>query len=102
MEIIKITSKCKKYPKRLKSIKDYPKELYAIGDITILDKPCVSIVGSRDIDQYGIDQTKRFASFLAQKDICIVSGLAKGVDTVAHCYSKDKIRKNSCSYCLRI
>ena len=102
MEIIKVISKSDKYPKRLKEIKDYPKELYFMGDISILDKTCVAIVGSRDMDKYGFEQTRRFASFLSQKDICIISGLAKGVDTSAHFYSKDKIRKNCGSCCIRI
>lgn len=48
------------------------------------------MVGSRDIDEYGFEQAKRFSSFLAQKGLTVVSGLARGVDTVAHMYSKNK------------
>ena len=90
MEIktIKITNET--YPKRLKEIQNPPKELYVIGDESLLYKMSIAIVGSRDCDEYGREQTKRFASFLAQKNICIVSGLARGVDSIAHFYSKDK------------
>ncbi|MBR3324818.1 MAG: DNA-processing protein DprA [Clostridia bacterium] len=60
------------------------------GDESLLYKTSIAIVGSRDCDNYGKEQTKRFASYLAQKNICIVSGLARGVDSIAHYYSKDK------------
>lgn len=102
MEVLKIRERNELYPKRLKEIKNHPKEIYAIGDISILDKSCVSIVGSRDMDKYGLDQTRRFSSFLSQKNICIISGLAKGIDTVAHYYAKDKVRKNCSCYCIWI
>ena len=81
------------YPKRLLEIKDYPKELYAMGNIDLLNKSSIAIVGSRDCNKYGIEQTIRFASYLSQNDICIVSGLAKGVDSIAHQYSMNKMGK---------
>ena len=83
----------KLYPGRLKEIKDHPKKLYALGDISLLNKVSLAIVGSRKYDNYGLEQTKKFASYLAEKGICIVSGLARGIDTIAHTYSKDKIGK---------
>lgn len=63
------------------------------GDELLLNKISIAVVGSRDCDEYGKIQTQRFSSFLAQKNICIVSGLARGVDSIAHYYSKDKIGK---------
>lgn len=87
-EIINISDE--DYPKRLKEIKNPPKELYILGDKLLLNKISISIVGSRDCDEYGKTQTKRFASYLAQNNICIVSGLARGIDSYAHYYSKDK------------
>lgn len=74
----------------MKEIKDYPKKLYVKGNISLLEKPAIAIVGSRDIDEYGFEQAKRFSSFLSQKGLTVVSGLARGIDTVAHTYSKDK------------
>lgn len=60
------------------------------GDYSLLNKISIAVVGSRDCDEYGRTQTQRFSSYLAQKNICIVSGLARGVDSIAHYYSKDK------------
>lgn len=88
IEIIKDTDD--RYPKRLKEIKDHPKKLYVKGDSTLLNKPSIAIVGSRDIDEYGYEQAKRFSSYLSQIGLTVISGLARGVDTVAHQYSKDK------------
>lgn len=81
------------FPKRLKEIKDYPKKIYAIGNLELLNKDSIAIVGARDCDNYGMEQAKRFSSYLAQKDICIVSGLAKGIDSIAHIHSMDKMGK---------
>lgn len=83
----------KLYPERLKKIKEHPKTLYTLGNINLLNKISLAIVGSRKYDNYGLEQTKKFASYLAEKDICIVSGLARGIDTIAHTYSKNKIGK---------
>src|SRR5574344_655280 len=89
----KITSKNKLYPKRLLEIKNYPTELYIEGDATILNNPSIAIVGSRACTEYGRKQAKRFASYLAEKNITIVSGLALGIDTVTHISSMDKTGK---------
>lgn len=78
------------YPNKLREINSSPKELYAIGNIELLNIASIAIVGSRDCDEYGKEQTKRFSSYLAQKGLCIVSGLARGVDSFAHNSAKDK------------
>lgn len=91
MKIINIKDNL--YPHRLKEISKPPQTLYVLGNAELLNSTSVAIVGSRDCDEYGITQTKRFASYLAQKGITIVSGLARGVDSVAHYYSKDKLGK---------
>ncbi len=93
MEVKIIKKDNKKYPKRLKEIRNPPKELYVLGDELLLNKVSIAIVGSRDCDEYGKIQTQRFASYLSQKGICIVSGLARGIDSYAHYYSKDKAGK---------
>lgn len=93
MEVKQIKIKDKNYPIRLREISNPPKELYVLGDETLLNKISVAIVGSRDCDEYGKIQTQRFASYLSQKNICIVSGLARGVDSYAHYYSKNKAGK---------
>lgn len=72
------------YPALLKEIKDHPKELYYIGNIDLLNKRCAAIVGSRNTNQYGRSTAVDVASRLAEKDIVIVSGMARGIDTCAH------------------
>lgn len=89
----KISTTNKYYPKRLLEIKDHPKELYTEGDISILNNNIIAIVGSRDCSDYGKKQTERFASYLSEKGITIISGLARGIDTIAHTYSMQKLGK---------
>lgn len=73
------------YPELLKQIQDPPPVLYVRGDIAALSAACpIGVVGSRSATHYGIEQTERFSSALAQAGLCIVSGGARGVDTAAH------------------
>ena len=85
MEKIKILkSTDKKYPLKLLEIKDYPKELYVIGNEKLLNKKSIAIVGSRDCTNYGAKYAERFAEQISRENICIVSGMAIGIDTCAH------------------
>jgi len=68
----------------LESMKKYPKELFYTGDVTLLQRRKVSIVGSRKPNQYARDMTYRLVQKLTQADICIVSGGAIGIDAIAH------------------
>ena len=72
------------YPALLKEIRDYPKELYYIGDPKLLAEKCVSIVGSRKTNQYGRSTAYSFGKALGQRGITVVSGMAVGIDTCAH------------------
>lgn len=72
------------YPKRLKQIYDPPIVIYYKGEILESDFAAIGIVGTRKITGYGRTVTEKFASDLSQKGLTIVSGLARGVDTVAH------------------
>lgn len=74
----------KKYPKNLKQIYDYPISIYVKGNIELLNKKCISIVGCREPSIYGEKAAKYFSYNLAKNNICIVSGLAKGIDSFAH------------------
>ena len=73
----------RQYPSILKEIPDPPIILYYLGDITILDKN-IAIVGSRRYSSYGKVITEKFSSELAENGINIVSGLALGIDSIAH------------------
>ena len=68
----------------LNQMKKYPKELFYKGDLSLLERPKVSIVGSRRLSNYTREYTYRLARALASRGVCVVSGAAMGVDTVAH------------------
>ena len=72
------------YPAVLKEIKDHPKQLYYAGDINLLKNRCAAIVGSRNTNQYGRNTAVLIAKRLAEKDVTVVSGMARGIDTCAH------------------
>jgi DNA processing protein len=71
------------YPPLLGEIHDPPVGLYRKGGY-IFDNPCVAIVGSRRATPYGQGVAKRLGAELAQRGFCVVSGLARGIDTAAH------------------
>ena len=72
------------YPEGLKNMKKPPKQLYVLGDETLLNKPNIAIVGSRNATPYGQIQAKRFAEELTVGGFNIVSGMAKGIDKISH------------------
>jgi DNA processing protein len=72
------------YPRRLKEIYDYPPVLYVRGSILPEDDWCLAVVGTRRATIYGKQVTEEIATDLARSKITIVSGLAKGIDTIAH------------------
>lgn len=72
----------KDYTGILRDISNPPKGLYLVGSVP--DLPMVSIVGSRAISDYGKFVTYRLAYDLAKAGMCIVSGMALGVDAIAH------------------
>lgn len=72
------------FPDKLKNIKKAPAKLYAIGNLELLNKPSLAIVGTRNITEYGIKNCEYFAREIVKNDIPIVSGMAIGTDTVAH------------------
>lgn len=85
MKISRISADHTTYPERLRTIPDYPKQLYAIGDLsTIESRPTLAVVGSRKVTPYGRHITDLLAREAAKQGIVIVSGLALGVDAVAH------------------
>ncbi len=73
-----------KYLQRLNDIDKKPQALYYAGELPTERRPTVAIVGTRKPTRYGIEVTTRFASELARQGIIIVSGLAYGVDALAH------------------
>ncbi|MDR4506708.1 MAG: DNA-processing protein DprA [Candidatus Brocadiaceae bacterium] len=82
VQIIPYTSD--RYPKHLNAIYDPPLILYVKGAIRETDLVALAIVGSRRCSYYGLSQAERFSRLLVQKGFCIVSGMARGIDTAAH------------------
>lgn len=73
------------YPKSLAMTENPPAILYVRGNPSILDQlPGVAVVGSREVSSNGLEITKRITSQLSKAGFVIVSGLAIGVDTMAH------------------
>jgi len=72
------------YPKLLKEIYDPPVVLFCKGELLLEDNFALSIVGSRKLSEYGRRITEKLAYELAFLGITIVSGLARGIDSVAH------------------
>jgi len=74
-----------KYPCLLKEIHNPPKRLYYKGDVDLLAKKCLTIVGTRKATKYGTKVLDMLLKpYLIDLDICIVSGLAEGIDTMVH------------------
>jgi DNA processing protein len=72
------------YPKLLAEIPDPPPVLYVRGELKPEDAWAVAVVGTRRASTYGREVTRRLVSVLAQSGVTIVSGLARGIDAVAH------------------
>ena len=71
------------YPKLLREISDPPIGLYRKGSLDF-SQPCIAIVGSRRTTLYGQSVAKKLGAELARLGFCVVSGLARGIDTAAH------------------
>lgn len=72
------------YPRRLKEIDQPPPVLYLRGELAEEDQWSVAIVGTRRATAYGRQATGELAAGLAQRGITVVSGLARGIDAIAH------------------
>lgn len=84
--IVAVTVASENYPESLKCIYDPPQVLYCKGDLSLLSDETekIAVVGTRRITRYGKDVTREFSSAFAKAGICVVSGLARGVDSAAH------------------
>lgn len=81
------------YPEKLRKIKNPPKELWICGNKEILKKPIIAIVGSRKCSEYGRKYAREFARVLSKNGMCIISGLAIGIDTIVHESSMNELGK---------
>jgi len=78
-----ITTRDEGYPRMLKEINDPPIGLYRKGSY-LFGQPCIAVVGSRRTTLYGQSVANKLGADLARLGFCVVSGLARGIDTAAH------------------
>ncbi len=72
------------YPEALLDLPDPPRVLWARGDLALLGRPCVAIVGTRRATAYGERVARELGRTLARAGACVISGLARGIDACAH------------------
>jgi DNA processing protein len=77
------------FPPLLADIPDPPALLYVWGDVALLARPAAAIVGSRDHSPYGADAARLLAASVAAAGVVVVSGMARGIDAVAHTAALD-------------
>lgn len=83
-QITLITKEDKEYPEKLLRVEDAPYCLFCKGNLDLLRRPAIAIVGSRSPSNYGKIVTEKFAEKLSQAGVVVISGLAYGVDGIAH------------------
>ena len=83
-EITNVQKADKFYSKLLSQIPDPPKQLYCRGNLNLLNSECIGVVGTRKLTPYGKESAQYITSGLATAGFTIVSGLAMGIDAVAH------------------
>lgn len=79
-----VTKEDSVYPKRLLAVADSPEVLFLKGEINLLDRVVISVVGSRKASDEGANRARRLAKMLSERGIVVASGLAAGIDRAAH------------------
>lgn len=72
------------YPISLEDLPLPPEQLFVLGEPATLDAPRVAVVGTRDATGYGLRMTRAIVTELARAGVCIISGMARGIDAAAH------------------
>ena len=83
-DITLLTWEDEAYPRRLKQIDNHPPVLYMRGSILPADDWAVAVVGTRRLSSYGQQVAEDVGAFLARNGVTVVSGLAAGIDSIAH------------------
>jgi len=77
------------FPESLREVSEPPPVLFALGNLGLLQSPAVAIVGSRDHSGYGAEVARQFGWEASAAGIVVVSGMARGLDAVAHTAALD-------------
>jgi len=83
-DIFALTRGDVRFPTALAAIHDPPQTLWIKGDVGVLRVPAVAVVGSRAASPYALEVARRLGSDLARRNVAVVSGMARGVDSAAH------------------
>ena len=79
-----LTYACQEYPERLREIYDPPPVLWARGNMALLARPAVAVIGTRRPTPYGSGMAELLSRDLAARNVLIASGMARGIDSCAH------------------
>ncbi len=79
-----LTYSCPEYPERLKEIYDPPPVLWVRGDVRLLSRHSIAVVGTRQPTPYGSGMAEMLSRDLAARGMLILSGMARGIDSAAH------------------
>ncbi len=79
-----VSYSCAEYPERLREIYDPPPVLWVRGDVKLLRRPAIAVVGTRHPTPYGSGIAEMLSRDLAARRLLIVSGMARGIDSSAH------------------
>src|ERR1035438_9754377 len=79
-----ISYACPEYPERLREIYDPPPVLWVRGDVRLLSRPAIAVVGTRHPTPYGSGVAEMLSRGLAVRMLLILSGMARGIDSCAH------------------
>lgn len=82
--MIEVKKGSKLFPKKLENIHNSPEKLYIEGNIELLDTVGIAVIGSRHHSDYGKRMCQFFVKELVQYGVTIVSGMAEGIDSIAH------------------
>ena len=78
-----------RYPKQLLPFDDAPKKLFVSGNLELFDRVTLGVVGARECSDYGREVTRTLVGPVARAGAVIVSGLARGIDAIAHAAALD-------------
>ena len=84
-----LTPEDEDFPALLREIHDVPPVLFAWGDVSLAARPVVAIVGSRNHTAYGAEAVRTLAGDAARAGVVIASGMARGIDAIAHVAALD-------------
>lgn len=77
------------FPEMMREIPDAPPLLFVLGRLDLLNTDCVAIVGSRNHTRYGAEVCRHLAGGMARRGVTVVSGMARGLDAIAHTAALD-------------